>query len=303
MRNGNITTQVADQLVQFRSLTDIVSVKRTLGGAFSVFGRRRVFRGIPAVENASPGSEGCQTPPARARSPPRSNSSHAMAASTSTSSSKFGIAGIDGNVDGGVGSAHPCGTTATVVTSDRATKADAVCTATEATTTGAGAAGADAGADGGPYSNLVAMGAKERAAEVPARANEAPENGRVTPSPSVDAADLKPSESSSESGAREAGDARTEPAREAAAVEVVGEGLRKKGEMVGDTPGEAWSGLEEGLGLEVDDADLNERVEHLVLVVHGIGDALMSVDLGVVQLRSLVECCDTMRDHHEEART
>ena len=39
-----------------------------------------------------------------------------------------------------------------------------------------------------------------------------------------------------------------------------------------------------------------------MLVVHGIGDALMSVDLGVVQLRSLVECCDTMRAHHEEVR-
>lgn len=48
------------------------------------------------------------------------------------------------------------------------------------------------------------------------------------------------------------------------------------------------------------EADLDERVEHLVLVVHGIGDALMSVDLGVVQLRSLVECCDTLRAHHEE---
>lgn len=33
--------------MQFRSLTDMMSVKRTLGGAFSVFGRRRVFRGIP----------------------------------------------------------------------------------------------------------------------------------------------------------------------------------------------------------------------------------------------------------------
>ena len=43
--------KVADQLVQFRSLTDIVSVKRTLGGAFSVFGRRRVFRGIPVEED------------------------------------------------------------------------------------------------------------------------------------------------------------------------------------------------------------------------------------------------------------
>lgn len=51
------------------------------------------------------------------------------------------------------------------------------------------------------------------------------------------------------------------------------------------------------------DLDLDERVEHLVLVVHGIGDALMSVDLGVVQLRSLVECCDTMRAHHEEVST
>lgn len=37
-----------------------------------------------------------------------------------------------------------------------------------------------------------------------------------------------------------------------------------------------------------------------MLVVHGIGDALMSVDLGVVQLQSLVACCDTMRAHHEE---
>lgn len=48
------------------------------------------------------------------------------------------------------------------------------------------------------------------------------------------------------------------------------------------------------------ESDLDEKVEHLVLVVHGIGDALMSVDLGVVQLRSLVECCHTMRAHHEE---
>lgn len=39
--------QVADELVQFRSLTDIVSVKRNLGSAFSLFGRRRVFRGVP----------------------------------------------------------------------------------------------------------------------------------------------------------------------------------------------------------------------------------------------------------------
>lgn len=37
--------------MQFRSLTDIVSVKRTLGGAFSVFGRRRVFRGVPVDED------------------------------------------------------------------------------------------------------------------------------------------------------------------------------------------------------------------------------------------------------------
>ncbi|CAN0351660.1 unnamed protein product [Ectocarpus sp. 12 AP-2014] len=53
-------------------------------------------------------------------------------------------------------------------------------------------------------------------------------------------------------------------------------------------------------GADEVDSDLEERVEHLVLVVHGIGDALMSVDLGMVQLRSLVECCDTMRAHHEE---
>lgn len=46
--------------MQFRSLTDIVSVKRSLGGAFSVFGRRRVFRGIPVEEEGVEEEEGAE---------------------------------------------------------------------------------------------------------------------------------------------------------------------------------------------------------------------------------------------------
>lgn len=81
-----------------------------------------------------------------------------------------------------------------------------------------------------------------------------------------------------------------------------------------------------------DDADLNEPVEHLVshqprptalpllnkqaigpakeltcghgvgqvLVVHGIGQAMKRVELGVTQLRSIVECCDIMRNNTDE---
>lgn len=37
-----------------------------------------------------------------------------------------------------------------------------------------------------------------------------------------------------------------------------------------------------------------------VLVVHGIGQAMKRVELGVTQLKSIVECCDTMRSNTEE---
>ncbi|CAN0563859.1 unnamed protein product, partial [Ectocarpus sp. 12 AP-2014] len=76
-----------------------------------------------------------------------------------------------------------------------------------------------------------------------------------------------------------------------------GEGSRVKRNPSSSCSSQHGCGAE---GADEVDSDLEERVEHLVLVVHGIGDALMSVDLGMVQLRSLVECCDTMRAHHEE---
>lgn len=167
--------QVEDQLVQFRSLTDIVSIKRTLGGAFSVFGRRRVFRGIPV---------------------------------------KQGIVGTG-----------PSEARAGVSTSPVTTPVDS--TGVPATTNCTMKAGGDPAVTAGSLSAPIS-----------------------------------------------AADADT-------------------GTDVG-----AGTGAEEpGLGF---DDDLDDHVEHLVLVVHGIGDALMSVDLGVVQLGSLVECCDTMRAHHQE---
>lgn len=171
--------------MQFRSLTDIVSIKRTLGGAFSVFGRRRVFRGIP-VKRGIMG-----TGPREARA-------------------GVSISPVTTPVD----------STGVPSTADCTTKA----------------------------SGDQAVAAGSRSAPILAAA--------------------------------------------AAAAAETGTGT---GTGVG-----AGTGAEEpGPGF---DDDLNEHVEHLVLVVHGIGDALMSVDLGVVQLGSLVECCDTMRAHHQEVR-
>jgi len=37
-----------------------------------------------------------------------------------------------------------------------------------------------------------------------------------------------------------------------------------------------------------------------VLVVHGIGQAFKRVELGVAQLKSIIECCDLMRSNTEE---
>jgi hypothetical protein len=37
-----------------------------------------------------------------------------------------------------------------------------------------------------------------------------------------------------------------------------------------------------------------------ILVVHGIGQAMKRVELGVTQLKGIVECCDVMRSNTEE---
>jgi hypothetical protein len=160
-----LTVQVVDQLVQFRSLTDIVSITRTLGGAVSVLGRRAVHRGLPAQQ---------------------SNAQTATAAATTTASSSTDTTATTAAA-------------AATATASTPTKASVTATAAAATTS-TGSCG----------------------------------NGDV----------------------------------QAAKPDV--------------------------------DADLNEHVSHLILVVHGIGDALSTMDLGVVQLRSLVDCCNNMRAQHAE---
>ncbi|KAG6583169.1 putative phospholipase [Phytophthora cinnamomi] len=51
-----------------------------------------------------------------------------------------------------------------------------------------------------------------------------------------------------------------------------------------------------------DDKDIEEEIEHLVLIVHGIGDALKTLDLiNVVTLRSIIDCSTTLRELNREA--
>ncbi|GMF09930.1 unnamed protein product [Phytophthora lilii] len=51
-----------------------------------------------------------------------------------------------------------------------------------------------------------------------------------------------------------------------------------------------------------DDKDIEEDIEHLVLIVHGIGDALKTLDLiNVVTLRSIIDCATTLRELNREA--
>jgi hypothetical protein len=159
-----LTVQVVDQLVQFRSLTDIVSITRTLGGAVSVLGRRAVHRGLPLQQSTA-----------------QTATTAATTAATTTASSTDAAA------------------SASSAAASTPTKASVTTTAAAATAT-----------------------------------TDSCSNGELQ-------------------------------------------------------------------SVEPDvDADLNEHVSHLVLVVHGIGDALSTMDLGVVQLRSLVDCCNNMRAQHAE---
>uniref|UniRef100_K3X310 DDHD domain-containing protein n=1 Tax=Globisporangium ultimum (strain ATCC 200006 / CBS 805.95 / DAOM BR144) TaxID=431595 RepID=K3X310_GLOUD len=51
-----------------------------------------------------------------------------------------------------------------------------------------------------------------------------------------------------------------------------------------------------------DDEDIDEEIDHLVLIVHGIGDALKTIDIiNVVTLRSITDCATNLRDLHKEA--
>lgn len=218
--------QVADQLVQFRSLTDMVSVKRTLGGALSVFGRRRVFRGIPRREGTSrvvlPGDS-------------------------------LGL--VPGPVEVQASGLAGCAPGTSAAAEVPSLLADGVApfptVSVHAAETGHASTGDDVSI---PRTAARQIHAHARVPQVETRRLE---------------------ESSASIGPETGG------------------GDPGRGDPSASKPG----GVERGLGLE---EDLDEHVEHLVLVIHGIGDALMSMDLGVVQLKSLVECCDTLRSHHEE---
>ncbi|TYZ62563.1 hypothetical protein PybrP1_004764 [[Pythium] brassicae (nom. inval.)] len=51
-----------------------------------------------------------------------------------------------------------------------------------------------------------------------------------------------------------------------------------------------------------DDDDIDEEIDHLVLIVHGIGDALKTIDIiNVVTLRSIIDCASSLRELHREA--
>lgn len=51
-----------------------------------------------------------------------------------------------------------------------------------------------------------------------------------------------------------------------------------------------------------DDDDIDEEIDHLVLIVHGIGDALKTIDIiNVVTLRSIIDCSTNLRELHREA--
>ncbi|CAM9239974.1 unnamed protein product [Ectocarpus sp. 8 AP-2014] len=211
-----LTVQVADELVQFRSLTDIVSVKRNLGSAFSLFGRRRVFRGVPVeeegeIEEGGDGDEGERE--------------------------KRGEDGTETGRNNDDDDAPPYPDPPT--------------------------------SSGTPYASGSSLDASEDQA-VTGSSTESEQSPSSGPTPA--------SGSASEEGGG-------------------GEGSRVKWNPSSSCSSQHGCGAD---GADEVDSDLEERVEHLVLVVHGIGDALMSVDLGMVQLRSLVECCDTMRAHHEE---
>nr|CCA16676.1 phospholipase putative [Albugo laibachii Nc14] len=51
-----------------------------------------------------------------------------------------------------------------------------------------------------------------------------------------------------------------------------------------------------------DDTDIEREIDHLVFIIHGIGDALKTIDLmNVVTLRSIVDCASSLRALHREA--
>lgn len=298
-----------------------MSVKRTLGGTFSVFGRRRVFRGIPAASNAPPTSlKGSPPAPGSTVSAggSRKDGVEGEDGRVEGGGSEVGAEGADDRFRGGFGGDGCSAVVEATVVDEGAEPSDAYAAATEGKVNGddsladdvkavstfaAAAVDVTAAAEfSSAARGLSLTGAEVSVAEVlsspdaEAPQNETPQNGKMShdehrPVPgSVSKSNLEPLTTNDEKDAAEG--SWTAERKEMAETDGSEKDVRRCTESVGLSCGD-----------DDDNADLNERVEHLVLVVHGIGDALMSVDLGVVQLRSLVECCDTMRNHHEEVRT
>mmetsp|Transcript_22566 Transcript_22566/g.29547 ORF Transcript_22566/g.29547 Transcript_22566/m.29547 type:complete len:1225 (-) Transcript_22566:245-3919(-) len=65
--------------------------------------------------------------------------------------------------------------------------------------------------------------------------------------------------------------------------------------------GEMPSSLPPHIALRETAHDLEDPVDHLILVVHGIGEALENIDvMGLLTLRSLIDCCEDLRNQHKE---
>ncbi|CAM9395019.1 unnamed protein product [Phaeothamnion confervicola] len=208
-----LTVQVMDELVQFRGLTDIMSVKRTLGGAMSVLGRKRVYRGVPPL-------------------PAEQEAAAAAAAAAAASTTAVAAPVVPAPLP----------------------PAEAAADAADATAMRA---------------STCAEGGKEAAAAAPGAA------------PAVESPPVL--------GRKGAAAAKTQAEADGGGAQAVSGGAAAEQEEGGGY----------GSG-DDDDEDLKEHVDHLLLVVHGIGDALNTMDLGVVQLKSLIECCDNLRAQHEE---
>lgn len=72
--------------------------------------------------------------------------------------------------------------------------------------------------------------------------------------------------------------------------------------MLCDDDGRPMQGDDDSSPRVDDDKDIDEEIDHLVLIVHGIGDALKTIDIiNVVTLRSIIDCATNLRDLHKEA--
>ena len=58
---------------------------------------------------------------------------------------------------------------------------------------------------------------------------------------------------------------------------------------------------ERQVALPTDDDDITSKIDHLVLIVHGIGEALRTLNFNVVQLKSILDCADSLRKNQKDS--